>query len=261
MAENTPIPVTTFARKVRRVFGLDLHSWEQVMIWSLGFAALAAIAVVVSTAWVVVLQRDETTRATAELEAYKIEAGKEANEAHKRIVELQTESEKARAAIAGADERAKVAEQRAAEANLEIERLKTPRSISAEQQHRIADKLKTVASPPFSFVVMQEPDPLALMGEITATLTEAGWKRVPYLLTSGGMTYGDENTPSYGSIASLTGLVVSFPEARQAEWEPPASTLSELRTSESGIDATAEVMPSAVATGNDAVVIWIGRKP
>jgi hypothetical protein len=89
--------------KARRVLGLDLNSWEQLMIWALGFAALAAVAVVVSTASVVVLQREETARTKNEFESYKLEAAKD---------------------IAGAEERAKIAEQRTAEANLRLEALR-----------------------------------------------------------------------------------------------------------------------------------------
>jgi hypothetical protein len=43
-AEMAQIEKTTFSRKVRRVFGLGLHSWEQLMLLSLGIAALAALA-------------------------------------------------------------------------------------------------------------------------------------------------------------------------------------------------------------------------
>jgi hypothetical protein len=57
MAEMAQIESTAFSRKVRRLFGLDLHSWEQVMLVSLGFAALAAVAVVVATTAVVTLQK------------------------------------------------------------------------------------------------------------------------------------------------------------------------------------------------------------
>jgi len=52
-----------------QLFGLDLNSWEQLMLLSLGLAALAAVAVGVSTASVVFLQRQETARTKQEFEA------------------------------------------------------------------------------------------------------------------------------------------------------------------------------------------------
>ena len=49
-AESKETEYTAVSSGVRRMlFGLDLHSWEQGMLWSLGLAALAAVAVVVST--------------------------------------------------------------------------------------------------------------------------------------------------------------------------------------------------------------------
>ncbi len=71
------------------------------MLWSLAGAAFAAVAVVVSTAAVVVLQREETARS------------------RERIAELQTEAERAGADIANANK--KIAEARAQAARLEME--------------------------------------------------------------------------------------------------------------------------------------------
>jgi hypothetical protein len=76
--EMAQIENTKFSRKVRRLFGLDLHSWELIMLWSLGGAAVAALAVVVSTTAVVKLQKLELA-----------ELGKEAAEARRETAELQ----------------------------------------------------------------------------------------------------------------------------------------------------------------------------
>jgi hypothetical protein len=54
------------------LFGLGLHSWEQAMLWALGFAALAAVAVVVTTAAVVTLQKLEAEASEKRLEIYKV---------------------------------------------------------------------------------------------------------------------------------------------------------------------------------------------
>lgn len=59
---------TTIPRKARRVLGLDLHTWEVLMILSLLFAALAAFAVVATTSSVVILQRGELARLNKESE-------------------------------------------------------------------------------------------------------------------------------------------------------------------------------------------------
>jgi len=69
---------------------------------------------------------------------------------------------------------------------------------------------------------MQEPEPLALMGEISDALSEAGWKRVPYKLTSGGVTYGDERPPAYGiKRRPIPAALVSIPAGRSVYGRRP----------------------------------------
>ena len=79
------IETITISEKVRRVFGLDLHSWELVMLWSLGTAAIAAFAVVVSTAAVVKLQKVEL----GELTEHTAEANARAKEAELKLEQLR----------------------------------------------------------------------------------------------------------------------------------------------------------------------------
>jgi hypothetical protein len=55
------------------LFGLDLHSWEHLMLVSLGIAGLIAVAVFITTSSVVILQRREATAAKLEAEKAKLE--------------------------------------------------------------------------------------------------------------------------------------------------------------------------------------------
>src|SRR5260370_18827451 len=87
MAEAPNIKKTALSRKVSRMFGLDLHSWEQLMLLSLGIAGLIAIAVFVTTASVVILQRHETAEAKTELEEYKLSAESKVADAKKEGIE------------------------------------------------------------------------------------------------------------------------------------------------------------------------------
>jgi hypothetical protein len=140
MAEAPNIEKTAFSKNVRRsVFGIGLHSWEQLMLLSLGVAGLIAIAVFVTTAAVVILQRHETAEANRELDEYKltveskvadakkegIEAGKSAGNALLRAADLEKQAEQLRKDTAEANARA-------AAASLELERLKAPRTPSFE---------------------------------------------------------------------------------------------------------------------------------
>src|SRR5262245_36004360 len=80
--DNAQIANITFSSRVRRMWGLDLHGWETTMLISLGFAAIAAVAVVVATAIVVHLQHMEAEDSKRELDAYKLEAAAAVAEAN-----------------------------------------------------------------------------------------------------------------------------------------------------------------------------------
>lgn len=130
-ADAAKTETTAPSKKVRRmIFGLELHSWEQFMLASLGVAGLVAIAVFITTASVVILQRSETARAKQELDAYKltvdgkvsdakkegIEAGKLAGNAILRAAELDKETQALRSA------------------NLALEKKIAPRRLDSTQQ-------------------------------------------------------------------------------------------------------------------------------
>ena len=58
MTEMAQIESTIPSKKVRRMFGFDLDWWNTAMVVSLGFGAIAALAVLVSTAVVIKLQKE-----------------------------------------------------------------------------------------------------------------------------------------------------------------------------------------------------------
>jgi hypothetical protein len=109
VTEMAQIESTTISNRVRRrMWGFDLHSWEQIMLWSLGCAAIAALAVTVSTTAAVFLQKEESAASKHELELYKADAGKKISSAEADIAKANEEISKAH------------------EAQLALEQLKTP---------------------------------------------------------------------------------------------------------------------------------------
>jgi hypothetical protein len=67
-AEAIKTENTAPSKNVRRMLlGLELHSWEQLMLAALGTAGVIAIAVFITTAAVVVLQRHELARSKEEI--------------------------------------------------------------------------------------------------------------------------------------------------------------------------------------------------
>jgi hypothetical protein len=129
-AEAPSIEKTAFSRKVKRVLGLDLHSWEQLMLLSLGIAGLIAVAIFVTTASVVILQRHETAEAKRELDAYKLTVDG-------KVAAAKSEGIKAGETASNALLRAE--ELRAA--NLVLEAQIAPRRLTRPQQQKIADLL------------------------------------------------------------------------------------------------------------------------
>jgi hypothetical protein len=57
MAQTPTIESAILSRKERRMWGLDLDSWNIALVWSLAAAAIAAFAVVISTIAVIRLQK------------------------------------------------------------------------------------------------------------------------------------------------------------------------------------------------------------
>jgi len=81
---------------------------------------------------------------------------------------------------AKANERAANAEVRAAEANLELAKLKAPRTLSLEQQDRVVEKLKKFSGTTFQIITYPgEPEPAAFSNIIASILVRAGWQFNP----------------------------------------------------------------------------------
>lgn len=186
-AEHAEIEHTTFSQTVSRVLGLDLHAWEQLMLVSLAFAALAAIAVVVTTAAVVTVQKSEAERAKNELGAYKLEAAT-------KIAEANSAGEAAKKHAADANNEAERANERAAElekgnlilqgdvereriARLKLEEQLAPRSLSSDQQASLTAALAQFKGTALDILIYGggSADALPLAGMISDALTAAGW--------------------------------------------------------------------------------------
>lgn len=92
--QQTPtIEKTTPSKKVKRMWGLALDSWNSIMLGSLGVAALVAVVIAVSTRAVIVLQKAEELQTKDDFDRYKVEAGERiaASEARTKEAELKLE--------------------------------------------------------------------------------------------------------------------------------------------------------------------------
>lgn len=136
------------------MFGLDLDTWNTVMVSSLGVAAIAAVVVGVSTAIIIKLQKQ------AELES------------NERIASLVTQGDELRKDTAEANARA-------SEAQLALERYRAPRELTSEQQGRIVSALRKFAGQEYEITTFWDlKEPLAFAESLNRLLQIAGWKFV-----------------------------------------------------------------------------------
>lgn len=175
MHEMAHIENATFSKKVRRMFGLSLDTWNNIMVVFLGLGALAALIVVVSTFIIIRLQKLEAVDANLALEQYKlgvaaqvaaaneagIEAGKMAGNAVLRAAELEKE---------------------AANARLETEKIKEVVAWRALPPTVASELEKTLSAKPGSVNLRYtdgDPEALFLAIQISQILTQAHWKFAP----------------------------------------------------------------------------------
>jgi hypothetical protein len=183
-AETNDATSTKHTAGVKGLFGVGLHGWEQLMLWSLGFAALAAVAVVVTTTVVVTLQKSENEESRAELEKFKLEASER---------------------IASANAAGDIAKAEAAKANLALEKLRAPREISDAQIAKMVLKLVGFAGQEWSVTTYWDlKEPLALSNRIKRALDSSGWK------------YTKTGSESFLMGVTVGVEVYSHPEAQQS---------------------------------------------
>jgi hypothetical protein len=170
-------------------------------------------------------------------------------EADLRIVEAQSRGEEAKA-------RAAVAEQKAAEAQLALEKFKAPRILNQDQQARIAEKLKPFAGAAYDTGMGPKGDPesLYILRSIHAALLLANWNHIAW--TGGGETYTEPEMPPIG-LTTVTNVIVDVHPDRWEKLGPAATALAAALAAE-GIDAIADSKSTSV--NSDAIHIRIGRK-
>jgi hypothetical protein len=85
------------SKKVRRMLGLLLHGWENVMVVFLILAGFTALVAGVSTWAVVRLQRIELAGTEQEFDKYKLDTAKEIAEANEKSIQGQLELQRLKA--------------------------------------------------------------------------------------------------------------------------------------------------------------------
>jgi hypothetical protein len=260
-AETANTNNTAPSRKVRRMLGLDLHSWEQLMLLSLGLAGLIALAVFITTASVVILTRHESAETKREYATYKltvdgkvadaksegIKAGRDAGNALLRAAELEKQAEQLRKDTAEANARA-------AEAKLELERFKQPRTLTIEQQDRISSKLRPFAGQEFILSVAPHPESFDFLLILESIVTKAGWVR------------GKPVTPvnAYSGKADLNfeyGVLIQMAPSQVQRLTPAVGALVYALKDEGALSKDEARIVPELENKTTAIQITVGFKP
>jgi len=158
--------------------------------------------------------------------------------------------------VAEAEARAAEAYQHAMEAKLELARLQTPRTLSAEQARLIGERLRQFGQIPFVFRSQAEPEPITFAEHLGKALAGAGWA---WMAPNDAITLSSPERPSIG-LGMTLGVSIQVTESRQAEWQPAAAAL-QVTLAEFGIAANIEDFSSADSLTVDAIHITVGTKP
>jgi hypothetical protein len=202
------------------LWGYPFSFWETVFRWAMVISLVAggitAIALFAS-GWLGysltdIAQKDADTRIAA--------ARKDTAAALERIAELNKET--ARLSADAESSRATVAEAnaRAAEAQLALEKLKTPRTLGHDRQQFVIAAAKPFRGQRYRAAISQGADDgLAFWESLYVTLEKAGWIYLP----AGGPSIG--SPPAGTPIAAIPGVEIQFDPAKESELAPAALAL------------------------------------
>lgn len=168
--------------------------------------------------------------------------------ADEKIAELQVQAEQSRKDTAEANARA-------AEANLALAKLTTPRSLTAEQRKHLVESLKGFAKIPFDFFITPDPEPVSLMDQLAGSLTEAGWE---WKSVSEIIVFRQQGKPNAGLMTG-SGIGIQIDHSKLTDWEKPVLALANELVA-AGIEVKAEQLLDGIVDAN-AVHIRIGKKP
>jgi hypothetical protein len=160
---------------------------------------------------------------------------------------------------ANSQEKAAGLEREAAQLQLDLARLKAPRSLSKDAQSRVADKIRPIGSKPFTVGEGAMEPGSQLDTQLIDTLIDGGWTVV---LPKNVMTSRESRAAA--TFSDEFGVVVSFSENRREEFSSAVEELVKALNDE-GIVTKSHEMPEKLPLGainqDDTINILIAPKP
>ena len=173
------------------------------------------------------------------------------------IARLTVNAQELKGEIASANERASLAEQRAAEANLELAKFRAPRTLTIEQQTTISEKLRAFAGIRFdATVIRDDPETMHLLDIITPVLEAAGWKQVGW--DNNYLVLKRPGKPDVGEWAAQN-VIIAVPHDLIPQLWPAAESLASALAAH-GIPAQAQDAAGMTVKNNEVLHLLIGRK-
>lgn len=164
-----------FPIEVSRMFGLSLDDWNNIMVLALGFAALAAVIVGLSTFVIIKLQKAAAVASETAFNEYKLGAAAQ-------VAEAESKGMEAGKTAGNALVRAAELEKEAASARLETEKLKQVvawRTLSPSEAVALENGLATHPGSVNLRYTDGDPEALFLAIQISQILDKAKWRVAP----------------------------------------------------------------------------------
>lgn len=155
-------------------------------------------------------------------------------------------------------ERAALLEKEAAEARLELARLKLPRNLTVEQQDQISQIARQFPGTPFVLTIFNDPEAISLMGQIEDSLVAGGWIEQEWG-AGRSIMFTRQDKPSL-NLNSLVGLYVQADASKSDEFTAPVVLIANLLKA-AGIAALSQVGPMASEMDKNVIFIQVGKKP
>ena len=181
-----------------------------------------------------------------------------ARSTEKETALARSDAETAKATAKGFESQIADANRAAAEANLELSRIKSVRTLDSEQQRRIVARLTGFRGTPFVFGVTPEPEAINFMGIVGSTLIASGWTSAP-ALTRPGEGPVDTIGPLKAGIWYRTGLTVGFRAERRSALEKAADAVASAFKAE-GFKVETGLIPDEGVLNPSAIHILVGSK-
>jgi hypothetical protein len=269
----TPEQARVNGEKVSPIQSLTARAQDltrSVTWWNGAYVLLVALAVLVAacvfiTQFVAIKRAQQLAKVQDDLIAEKDrQSVADSKDKDVKIAELGTKAAEAKLKaegferdIATANQKAAEADARAAEANLQLVKLKTTRMLIAAQQARIAEKLKAFSGTEFDVAIYNDPEVVQLWPNIEMVLAAAGWTQVHWI--GGDLILNRSGRPVVGLVSVVGVEVRIYPDHMKEFWEPGRAFVSALNAE--GINALALPNVGEPSTKHNALHILIGKKP